>query len=64
MTALEECHARGFIWKSMGMCTEAKHAVNMCLRAERLERTRANRENAKEKRRKMEAAWREIDENS
>lgn len=64
MTALEECHARGFLWKSMGMCTEAKQAVNMCLRAERLERTRLNREAAREKRRHMEEMWREIDENS
>ncbi|KAF4547398.1 Cytochrome c oxidase biogenesis protein Cmc1-like protein 1 [Elsinoe fawcettii] len=64
MNALEECHARGFLWKSMGMCTEAKHAVNMCLRAERLERTRQNRQVAKEKRQKIEAVWKEIDDNS
>ncbi|CAC9886158.1 unnamed protein product [Aureobasidium pullulans] len=64
MNALEECHARGFLWKSMGMCTKAKHQVNMCLRAERLERTRQNREVAKEKRAKIESVWAEIDANS
>jgi COX assembly protein 2 len=64
MNALEECHARGFLWKSMGMCTNAKHQVNMCLRAERLERTRQNREVAKEKRAKLESVWAEIDANS
>ena len=64
MNALEECHARGFLWKSMGMCTSAKHQVNMCLRAERLERTRLNREAAKEKRAKYESKWAEIDNNS
>lgn len=64
MTALEECHARGFLWKSMGMCTSVKHEVNMCLRAERLERTRRNREVAKDKRIKTESKWAEIDANS
>ncbi|KAI0154762.1 hypothetical protein GGR57DRAFT_501960 [Xylariaceae sp. FL1272] len=64
MTALEECHARGFLWKSMGMCNDAKHKVNMCLRGERLKRTAANREVAKAKREKLMKAWAEIDENS
>jgi COX assembly protein 2 len=47
-----------------GNCTEAKHKVNMCLRAQRLERTRLNREAAREKRKHIEEAWAEIDENS
>lgn len=64
MNALDECHAQGFLWKSMGMCTSAKNKVNMCLRAERLERTAINRQIAKEKRAKMEAIWAEIDANS
>jgi len=64
MTALDECHARGFMWKSMGMCTTAKHEVNMCLRAERLERTRENRQKAKEKREKIEQKWADIENNS
>lgn len=64
MTALEECHARGFIWKSMGMCSNLKRDVNKCLRAERLERTAYNREQAKAKRAKVKAVWAEIDANS
>ncbi|KAF2186848.1 UPF0287-domain-containing protein [Zopfia rhizophila CBS 207.26] len=64
INALEECHARGFIWKIFGNCSDAKHKVNMCLRAQRLERTRANRENAKEKRMHIQKVWAEIDENS
>ena len=64
MTALEECHARGFIWKSMGMCSDIKTQVNKCLRAERLERTKANREQAKAKRAHMKEIWSEIDANS
>ena len=37
MDILDECHARGFLWKSLGMCNDAKTAVNKCLRAQRLE---------------------------
>lgn len=64
MNLLDECHARGFMWKAMGMCNEAKRNVNMCLRAQRLERTRLNREAAKAKRKEIEKVWKEIDENS
>lgn len=64
MTALEECHARGFLYRVVGGCNDAKTAVNKCLRAERLERTRHNREQARMKRREMEDRWREVDENS
>ncbi|CAI6284300.1 unnamed protein product [Periconia digitata] len=59
---LDECHARGFMWKVLGNCTTAKHNVNMCLRAQRLERTRLNREEAREKRAKIEKVWKEIDD--
>lgn len=64
MNALEECHARGFLWKSMGMCNDAKTQVNKCLRVARLERTAANREKAKVKREKYEQAWAAIDAES
>ena len=64
MNALEECHARGFLWKAAGMCNNLKRDVNKCLRAERLDRTASNREDAKEKRQKMKAMWAEIDANS
>ncbi|PSN63492.1 UPF0287-domain-containing protein [Corynespora cassiicola Philippines] len=64
IAALDECHARGFMHKVFGNCTEAKYKVNMCLRAQRLERTRQNRENAKEKRKHIQEVWKEIDENS
>jgi COX assembly protein 2 len=64
MDILDECHARGFLWKSMGMCNGAKTAVNKCLRAQRLERTKANREAAKAKNQEIKAKWAEIDANS
>lgn len=64
MTALDECHARGFLWKAVGMCSNLKRDVNKCLRAERLKRTEINREEAREKRQKINAIWAEIDANS
>ncbi|KAF2498387.1 UPF0287-domain-containing protein [Mytilinidion resinicola] len=64
MNALDECHARGFLYKAIGMCNDAKHQVNMCLRAQRLERTRLNREEAQRRREKVQARWTEIDENT
>jgi len=64
MRALEECHARGFIHKMLGGCTNAKEDVNMCLRAARLERTAANRERAKDRNARVQARWNEIDANS
>jgi COX assembly protein 2 len=64
MAILEECHARGFLWKAIGMCNSAKTDVNRCLRAQRLERSKANREAAKIKRKAIEAKWADIEKNS
>lgn len=64
MSALDECHARGFLWKAVGMCSGVKTQVNKCLRAERLERTKDNREKARLKNEKIKAVWAEIDANS
>lgn len=62
MQALDECHAKGFIHKLFGNCNSAKTQVNKCLRAERLARTARNREEAKLKREKTVAMWKEIDD--
>lgn len=64
MTLLDECHERGFLWKAMGMCNGQKTAVNKCLRAQRLERTKANREAAKKKNEEVRKMWKDIDANS
>ena len=64
MNLLDECHARGFMWKAMGMCNGAKTQVNKCLRAQRLERTKLNREAAKIKREEIKEKWADIDANS
>lgn len=61
VAALEECHARGFLWKVGGNCTDAKYRVNMCLRGLRLERTRQNRVEAMEKRKHIKKVWAEMD---
>lgn len=61
MNILDECHARGFLFKVVGGCNKAKQDVNKCLRAERLERTAKNREIAKAERERIERKWKEID---
>ncbi|KAL1970441.1 hypothetical protein VTN77DRAFT_4085 [Rasamsonia byssochlamydoides] len=59
MTALDECHARGFLWKALGQCNDIKREVNRCLGAERYERAKRNREKAREKRQRIERIWAE-----
>ncbi|KAH8700698.1 cytochrome c oxidase biogenesis protein Cmc1 like-domain-containing protein [Talaromyces proteolyticus] len=59
MTALDECHARGFLWKTLGQCNDIKREVNRCLSAERLQRAKQNREEAREKRSRIEKIWAE-----
>ncbi|KKK18778.1 hypothetical protein P175DRAFT_0500000 [Aspergillus ochraceoroseus IBT 24754] len=57
MTALDECHARGFIYKALGNCNDIKREVNRCLAGERYERAKHNRDQAKEKRKRIEKIW-------
>ncbi|KAI5480492.1 cytochrome c oxidase biogenesis protein Cmc1-like protein [Pseudohyphozyma bogoriensis] len=62
MRALKDCHANNPYLKFFGLCNDEKHNLNMCFRAERLERTKENREKALEKRKQIEAKWKAIDE--
>jgi COX assembly protein 2 len=64
MRALDECHRRGFIYSCFGNCNKAKHDVNMCLRAARLELTAKNREEAKIRTARRKELFKEIEENS
>jgi len=64
MNAFEECHANGFLWKSMGMCNDAKRALSQCLRAERMKRLAQNQSETKAKQTHIRALWKEVDENS
>ncbi|KAL2165172.1 hypothetical protein VTH06DRAFT_468 [Thermothelomyces fergusii] len=64
MAALEECHAKGFLWKAVGMCNDAKQQLTECLRAERLKNQSLNRNSVQDKRSRIRQKWKEIDENS
>lgn len=64
MVALEQCHDRGFLWKSMGMCNSSKEALSACLRAERRKRQDNNRDKTQAKKNAIRQAWQDIDENS
>ncbi|ROT39781.1 UPF0287-domain-containing protein [Sodiomyces alkalinus F11] len=59
MNALEECHARGFLYKSLGNCNDAKRKVSDCLYAARMKRLDNNRAAA---RTKKEEYQRRVDE--
>jgi COX assembly mitochondrial protein 2 len=73
----EECHDEHPIAKFMGACNNLKRELTLCLRAEvllrlylssykvqRKMRQRINNEIAMEKRKRIEAKWKEIEENS
>lgn len=57
MTALDECHARGFLYKALGNCNEIKREVNKCLASERYDRAKRNRDEARSNRRRIEDIW-------
>jgi COX assembly protein 2 len=57
MTALDECHARGFLYKALGNCNDIKRDVNKCLSEERWARAKRNRDQAREKRKRVEQLW-------
>lgn len=57
MNALDECHARGFLYKALGNCNDVKHEVNKCLSNERWARAKRNRDQAREKRKRVEKLW-------
>ncbi|KAI9371995.1 UPF0287-domain-containing protein [Aspergillus egyptiacus] len=59
MTALDECHARGFLHKALGNCNDIKRDVNKCLAGERYQRAKRNRDEAREKRKRIEKIWAE-----
>ncbi|KAK1687625.1 hypothetical protein BDP55DRAFT_658959 [Colletotrichum godetiae] len=60
MVALEECHAKGFMFKSLGGCNDAKDKVSECLRGARARRTEANRAAARAKREERENRIKEL----
>lgn len=59
MNLLDECHARGFLYKAIGGCNDVKRQVNVCLGQARSERSKKNREQAKNSRDRIEKLWEE-----
>ncbi|PYI19257.1 UPF0287-domain-containing protein [Aspergillus japonicus CBS 114.51] len=57
MTALDECHAQGFLHKALGNCNDIKREVNKCLSEQRYARAKQNRDQARENRRRIEKIW-------
>jgi len=64
MQALEDCHAKGFVWKATGMCNKLKTQLDDCLKKERAKSQKVNRERAKSGHQKTREMWKDIDENS
>lgn len=62
MNALDECHARGFLYKALGGCNSIKTEVNKCLSTERGKKSKKNRETGLERRARIEAVWKQMDE--
>jgi COX assembly protein 2 len=55
---LEECHAGGFWPKLTNRCSKIKDSLNKCLGQEFAQQRKANFEKARERRRRVEEAWR------
>ncbi|KAI8886642.1 UPF0287-domain-containing protein [Backusella circina FSU 941] len=60
--ALEQCHRAGTFNRFIGVCNDAKRAVDQCLTKEFLAMREANKAAVKAKRKRMEAIWKEMDE--
>lgn len=60
MNALEECHARGFLYKSLGNCNDAKQKVTDCLKIARTKRLDENRARARAKREEQDQKRRDL----
>ena len=62
MNALDECHARGFLYKAIGGCNSIKVEVNKCLSGERSKISGKNRETGLQRRQRIEAVWAKMDD--
>lgn len=62
MNALDECHARGFLYKAVGGCNDIKREVNRCLSGERTKKSIKNRETGLQRRQRIESVWSKMDD--
>ncbi|CAO3647595.1 unnamed protein product [Cunninghamella blakesleeana] len=60
--ALDQCHSANSFNKFLGFCNEAKRQVDLCLKEEFLAQRAGNKQKTKEKRKKMEQIWKDMDE--
>ncbi len=60
MDQLNECH-KSFLRKYLGGCNSLKDDLTLCLRRERKERQKANAQLARERRKRVEAGWKEVE---
>ncbi|CAG8604362.1 1896_t:CDS:2, partial [Paraglomus brasilianum] len=57
---LEECHNEGFFAKYFGKCNKIKLELNKCLGEEFEIRRLKNAQEAREKRKRVEKLWKEL----
>ncbi|KAI9228965.1 MAG: cytochrome c oxidase biogenesis protein Cmc1-like protein [Piptocephalis tieghemiana] len=60
---LNECHKQSFWARLTGQCNPVKDELNACLTREFNAKRKANAKSAKERRERVEAKWKEIQEN-
>ncbi|KAI9596490.1 hypothetical protein BDF19DRAFT_394259 [Syncephalis fuscata] len=59
---LEECHAGGIWSKLTNQCSGLKDALNSCLTTEFSKNRQANTDTAKERRKRVQELWKELDD--
>ncbi|KAF9348838.1 MAG: hypothetical protein J3Q66DRAFT_322674 [Benniella sp.] len=58
----DRCHSESILNRYLGRCNQLKRAMNECLQAEFDINRKKHFEKAKEKRKKVEEAWKDMDE--
>ncbi|XP_055525792.1 COX assembly mitochondrial protein 2 homolog [Wyeomyia smithii] len=58
---LKQCHTENKLAKFVGVCNAADQKVLNCLKKERIERSRLNRENAKKKQQRTQERMRQFE---
>ncbi|KAL1925456.1 uncharacterized protein VTP21DRAFT_339 [Calcarisporiella thermophila] len=61
IAALEECHRASFWNTFLGRCNSIKADLNKCLSEEHVRKRQKNKQDAAERRKRIESIWKEID---
>ncbi|CAN6639516.1 COX assembly mitochondrial protein 2 [Trichomonascus vanleenenianus] len=62
IAALEECHQESYMKRMFGICNNVKEELNECLSTQRLKLSREKTILAREKRKTIEARWKQMEE--